>query len=243
MITVVQGRVGNGKSYEMCRRIIAHLLRGGVVATNMRILLSEIRRIYGRRIGIWQLIEISAESDPRKIPRGDFRGAGRRRVFVVLDEALNWFESRTGPNDNRRVSWGEWLRQSDKLGQDVVFIAQEFARAAKWIRELAQICDDVRNFGQARLWGMPIGRWLCLGRVYVVVHADVRTKQLLGVDVHVTGPSVWRCYCTSELYGFAASASAFDGHVVWPAYRVPGRSLLWLSSGLVGWRALVELFR
>lgn len=237
MITVVQGRVGNGKSYEMTRRAIDHLCHGGVVATNMVVHLDQVRRMYHRRIAGWQLLNLDATSDPRSIPRGDMRGRGRRRVLVILDESLNWFESSASASDPRRATWGEWLRQSDKLGQDVVFIAQEFARAAKWIRELAQVADDVRNFGQVRMWGMPIGKWLRLGRVYAVVHADVRTKSLLGVDVHVTGPHVWLCYETATLYGFDAAGSAFLASTP-PAYRPP---LLRLALLPIAWAA-VRLF-
>lgn len=225
MITVVSGKLGAGKSYHVCKRTIAHLRAGGVVATNMAIDLDAIRRIYHRRVFDWQLLRVSAESDPRRIPRGDFRGAGRRRVMVVLDEALNWFASAVTASDPRRQTWGEWLRQSDKLGQDVFFIAQDFSRAAKWIRELAQVSADVRNFGQVRLWGMPIGKWLRLGRLYIVVHADVRTKQILGVSTGLIFSDVYRCYRTAELYGFDASDNAYRYNVA-PAYQLPGTRLL-----------------
>lgn len=238
MITVVQGRVGTGKSYEVTRRAIAHLLRGGVVATNMVLYPDRIASIYRRRLRPWQFLKLSADSDPRKIPRGDFRGSGRRRVMVILDEALNWFESSASAKDPRRETWGVWLRQSDKLGQDVIFIAQEFARAAKWIRELAAIADDIRNFGQVRLFGMPIGKWLHANHLYAVSHADVRTKMLMGVDFHVIAPDVYDCYSTSELYDFEASNSAYIGTVP-PPYRTPCRSLLLVPAC---W-AFVRLFR
>lgn len=243
MITVVSGKLGAGKSYEVCDRTIKHLLKGGVVATNMAVDLDAIRRIYKRRLRDWQLLKVTAESDPRKIPRGDLRGAGRRRVIVVLDEALNWFESAATARDPRRATWGEWLRQSDKLGQDVIFIAQDFARAAKWIRELAQLSDDVRNFGQIRMFGMPVGKWLHLGRVYIVVHADVKTKQILGVSLGYINSTVWDCYKTSELYGFEASDNAYIGDVA-PRYRLPMPPLAFFVP--VGWaivRICVEVIR
>ena len=49
-------------------------------------------------------------------------------------------------------SWGEWLRQSDKLGQDVWFVAQNFERAAKWIRELAQVSIEIFPFAGSQDW-------------------------------------------------------------------------------------------
>lgn len=220
MITIVSGKLGAGKSYHVCRETINHLRRGGVVATNMRVNLDSIRRIYHRRIFDWQLLRVSAEDDPRKIPVGDLRGHGRRRVMVVLDEALNWFASSESKTDPRKVLWGEWLRQSDKLGQDVFFIAQEFSRSAKWLRELAQVACDVRNFGQTRFLGLPIGKFLGLGRLYMAVYVDTRTKMLLGCQMGYLSPFVWECYDTAELYGFEAASSAYVSDSL-PAYRLP----------------------
>lgn len=239
MITVVSGKLGAGKSYDVADRIIQHLIRGGIVATNMSVDLEAIRKIYKRRLRDWQLIPLSADDDPRRIPRGDLRGAGRRRVLVVLDEALNWFESSATAKDPRRATWGEWLRQSDKLGQDVIFIAQDFSRAAKWIRELAQLSDDVRNFGQIRMFGLPVGKWLHLGRVYIVVHADVKTRQVLGVTLGYINSNVWRCYRTAELYGFEAAQNAYLGHSVAPRYNLPLPALGFVIPAL--W-AIVRVF-
>ena len=245
MITVIQGRVGSGKSYRAAKATIEHLLAGGVVATNMRVDLAAVRRKYRRRIGAWQLLPVSAESDPRRIPRGDFRGHGKRRVLVVLDEALNWFASETSGasrNDGRKALWGEWLRQSDKLGQDVVFIAQSFERAAKWLRELAQVAVDVFNFGQVTLLGMPVGKWLRLDLWAMHVTWDVRSKSRLGIRIVHHGPDVWECYESAELYGFEASASAYVA-TAWPAYRVPGVRLAWVPIGWALVRVVVEVLR
>lgn len=243
MITVISGKLGSGKSYDVHKRAIAHLIAGGVVATNTSLDLASVRKLYMRRVASWQLLRVSADDDPRSIPRGDFRGHGRRRVMIILDEALNWFPSSQGAAaDPRKATWGEWLRQSDKLGQDVYFIAQEFSRSAKWIRELAQISDDVRNFGQIRLLGMPVGRWLHLGRVYCVVHADVRTRQRLGVSMGWISPMVWQCYDTAQLFGFSASESAFIADS-WPQYRLPGVRLLWLPAVWIALRCIVEGYR
>lgn len=245
MIRVVQGRVGSGKSYSVARESIRHLCNGGVVATNMAIDLPAVRRKYHRRIGSWQLIRIDATFDPRTIPRGDLRGHGKRRVLVVLDEALNWFASETSGasrNDGRKALWGEWLRQSDKLGQDVVFIAQSFERAAKWVRELAQVAVDVFNFGQVTLLGLPIGKWCHLDHLAMEVTWDVRSKSRLGVRLVHQGPEVWDCYESAELFGFQAASSAYVASA-WPAYRVPGVRLMWLPIGWSLVRVAVEVLR
>lgn len=159
---------------------------------------------------------IGAESDPKLIPRGDFRGHGRRRVLVVLDEALNWFASAATARDPRRETWGEWLRQSDKLGQDVYFVAQEFNRSAKWIRELAQVLRSVTCLGKVYVWGVPVLSFLGFERVYSVVDWDIKSRSRMSFRLGVYRPRVWRCYNTADTYGFDASANAYD---VSPVFR------------------------
>lgn len=244
MITVVSGKVGNGKSAHVVGMICRHLRAGGIVATNMTLFRDKIKYHWGRNVLSWQILELTAEADPRKIPRGDFRGTpGARKVLVVLDECLNWFASSESKSDPRKETWGEWLRQSDKLGQNVIFIAQEFNRAAKWLRELAQIQIDIRNLGQTMLLGMPIGKWLRLDKLYIAVTGDVRSKSVLGFAFGLLGPRVWECYQTCELYGFPASENAYSGHSIPPGYDPPALSLavvpfLWLLV-----RAIFECFR
>lgn len=236
MITVCQGKVGDGKSYHMMSLIARHLCNGGVVATNMSVNLDNVRANFGRAIQSRQLLLITATDSPFSIPRGDLRGRGRRRVMVVLDEALNWFASSGGAKDDRKATWGEWLRQSDKLGQDVYFIAQAFDRAAKWIRELAQTMISITNLRNFTFLKLPVGRMLCLRRVYAAAVYDVRAAFLVSWGLHIISPRVWECYDTSELYGFPASANAYQGLEVWPPFKLPFWPL-WLPflGVLVGW--------
>lgn len=222
MIGVVEGAVGAGKTYYCVKMIADHLKRGGVVATNLVLDMHALRVLTGRRISPRQFIQINAESDPREIPRGDLRGHGSRRVLVILDEALNWFASSSAKDDPRKMTWGEWLRQSDKLGQVVWFVAQRFDRAAKWLRELSQLCISVRNLGQLKLLGIPWGRFLGLKRVSVAVRYDLTLQQRVGTDWYYLSPLVWKCYDTSVLYGFEASANAYDRTLgVFPPVRFP----------------------
>lgn len=237
MISVVSGKLGACKSLHVCRLSILHLRRGGIVVTNMHLNPDAIWKHWGYRVRPGQILPLSADVDPRSIPRGDFRGTRYgRRVMVVLDECLNWFASSgDARHDPRKATWGEWLRQSDKLGQDVFFIAQEFARAAKWLRELAQVQIDIRNMGQMMMLGLPVGEWLSLDRLYMVIKGDVRARCVLGWSFQLAGPRVWDCYRTAELYGFAASSNAYDGLSIPPAYNVPGLS--WLIPPF-GWAVL-----
>lgn len=221
MIAVVEGAVGAGKTYWVVDYLAKHLRYGGIAATNLSLSLPDLRRLTGRRLSSTQLLQISASTVPSQIPRGDLRGHGRRRVLVVLDEALNWFPSSTSKDEGLRC-WSEWLRQSDKLGQDVFFIAQRFDRAAKWLRELAQLCISVKNFGQIRWLGIPVGRLLGLRRVSAYVRWDLTIQQRVGWGLYTLRPEVWRCYDTAVLYGFSASDNAYgNASGVWPSHYVP----------------------
>jgi len=221
MITVVEGAVGAGKTYWVVAEIARHLRAGGIVCTNLDLHLGALRELTGRRLSFGQFRIISADQSPYDIPRGDFRGGGKRRVMIVLDEALNWFPSSRDASD-KGADWQTWLRQSDKLGQDVYFVAQRFDRAAKWLRELAQICVSIRNWGQVRFLGLPVGRLLGFRRVSTWARYDLALRQVLGWGVYTLHPGVWRCYETAKLYGFPASGNAYDaGTGVWPPVRFP----------------------
>lgn len=232
MITVVSGKLGSGKSYNCVRMIRDHLARGGCVRTNISLDAAQISRAVGRHVSSLQIGKLSHDDDPTTIPTGDRRGRGTRRTLVVLDEALNWFQSEgTGDRkDSKKVQWGEWLRQSDKLGQDVYFIAQNFERAAKWIRELAQVSEEVFPLKDIRiLMFLPLGVLLPFFRcVYCVRRRDVRSGLICGTELHRYSSRVWDLYDTSETFGFQGAASAYDAVRLWPPYKKPTWAL-WLS--------------
>lgn len=237
MICVVEGAVGSGKTYYCVKMVADHLRAGGVVATNLVLDKDALRRLCHRRLSSRQFIEVDADTDPATIPRGDLRGHGSRRVLVVLDEALNWFASSASKEDPRKASWSRWLRQSDKLGQRVVFVAQAFDRSAKWIRELSQLVVSVRNLGQLRVVGIPIGRFLGLSFLSVAVTHDLTIQQRTGTEFYTLNSDVWRCYDTAALYGFEASGNAYDRLGLWPPHPVPRLAFsllgLWAAWGFL----------
>lgn len=231
MITIVSGKLGSGKSHDMVRLMRDHLWRGGCVCTNISLDAAQIGKAVGRKVFSRQILRLSATDEPTEIPTGDRRGRGPRRTLVVLDEALNWFQSEgasASDKDGLKRRWGEWLRQSDKLGQDVYFIAQNFDRAAKWIRELAQVGREIVPLGSVRvLWFFPLWWFLpFLRRMYAVLVWDVRSKTRITVEMHRYTPAVWKLYDTSETFGFVGASSAYDSVAIWPAYRPPVLPLL-----------------
>lgn len=224
MISVVSGLLGGGKSYWCVDQAVEHVRAGGIVATNLDLDIDAIRKfLHPRIVRAGQIIKVDAATDPRSIPRGDFRGSGRRRVLVILDEALNWFASTGTAKDERKQIWGEYLRQSDKLGQDVWFVSQNFARAAKWIRELAQQSVRIINLGQVRVFSIPIGRLLRLHRLFLCIRVDLGTHTTCGVSFGLIRPAIWKCYNTAQLWGFHASKNAFDSVAIFPPWRPPLR--------------------
>lgn len=223
MVTVISGKLGSGKSYDCVRRVRDHLAHGGCVRTNIRLDTVQIGRAVGRRLSSRQVGIVSADDDPTLIPTGDRRGHGTRRTIVLLDEALNWFQSSGGAKDSRKLSWGEWLRQSDKLGQDVWFVAQNFERAAKWIRELAQVSIEIFPLRDLKI-GMIFPVWLFfppMRNMYCAKYRDVRSGLVVKLELHRYSHEVWDLYDTSETFGFVGAGSAYDSVNLWPAYRSP----------------------
>lgn len=236
MVTVVSGKLGSGKTLDVVRIVRDHVAGGGCVRTNIRLDYRQIGRAVGRLLSPAQIGPLSAEDDPATIPTGDRRGHGPRRTLVVLDEALNWFQSEGKAGlDERKRKWMEWLRQSDKLGQDVYFIAQNFERAAKWIRELAQVSREIIPLRSVRLFAFVPMWWAFppMRRAYMVAKRDVRSGQSIGFEFHRYRSAVWQLYDTSETFGFKGAASAYDAVHLWPAYRRPVLGLALALGGLL----------
>lgn len=223
MITVVSGKVGYGKTLDCVRRVRDHVARGGCVCTNIKLDVAQIGRAVGRRLSKFQIQPLSADSDPATIPTGDRRGKGNRKTIVLLDEALNWFQSSGSGRDPRKLAWSEWLRQSDKLGQDVWFVAQNFERAAKWIRELAAISIEIFPLREIKI-GMVFPLWLLFPpfrNMYCAKWRDCRSGMVTKLELHRYSSDVWKLYDTSETFGFVGAASAYDAVRLWPPYKSP----------------------
>lgn len=236
-VSVVSGPLGGGKSLDCVRMMRDHLAKGGCVATNISLDYKQISKVLHRHLYSWQIVPLSPESDPKTIPIGDRRGHGSRRVLVVLDEALNWFESQANPKDDikKKMGWPEWLRQSDKLGQDVFFICQNFERAVKWIRELAVRSIEIVPTGEVKILFFLRLKWILpfLRRIYVRIERNVRDGSINSANFHMYRPEIWQLYDTSETFGFEAADSAYRVPIA-PAFRFPFRYFVLPALLLLG---------
>lgn len=235
-VSVISGKLGSGKSYDCVRRVLEHLRRGGCVRTNIALDYRMIGKALSRRLSPFQIGPLSASDDPKTIPTGDRRGHGSRRTIVLLDEALNWFQSESSATkDEKKRAWGEWLRQSDKLGQDVWFISQNFERSAKWIRELAQISVEIVPLKDVKVaWFIPI--WLIFPparRMYVSKWRDVRSGAVIKMEFHRYLSSVWSLYDTSETFGFVGAESAYNSVRLFPRFKNPSLFLAIDGMGVI----------
>lgn len=244
MVTVVSGKLGSGKTLDCVRMVRDHLENGGCVRTNISLDYRQIGKAVGRKLSPKQIGPLTSDDDPTTIPTGDKRGHGKRRTIVLLDEALNWFQSEgASTKDDRKRKWSEWLRQSDKLGQDVYFIAQNFERSAKWIRELAQVNRNIIALKSVRLFTFVPLWWLFppMRKSYLAVSWDCQTKQQIGFEFHRYKASIWKLYDTSETYGFKAVGSAYDDLSLWPRYVPPLRGLI-LASFFAACDVVINIF-
>lgn len=78
------------------------------------------------------------------------KGAVDRPVLVVLDEALDHFES---ASDNTNAEFRSFLRHVRKLGLNLIFIAQDFSSLEKKIRVLTHYVWTFRDF---KTWKVPV---------------------------------------------------------------------------------------
>lgn len=204
MIYVVVGKLGGGKSLTCAYLGACHVKKNLILVSNCDYKLEGFRVFTGRNIRRGQLIHINGDDDPSKIPTGDNRGTkNQRKVMIVIDEALNWFSSSGSVNDPRKAKWGEWLRQSDKLGQDVYLIAQQFNLLAKWIRDLAHTIIFCQDLQHNRLWNV-LPYPYPLSRCIAATKYQVATKERTGLTIFAKRKELFYLYDTAQMFGALA---------------------------------------
>lgn len=229
MIYVVSGKLGGGKSLYCAYIAALHMSKGYIVASNCHYDLEKMSFLVGRHISPCQLMSIGLLENPSEIPMGDPRGQnGQRKVMVIIDEALNWFSSNGTGLDSRKQVWGEWLRQSDKMGQDVYLIAQHLPLLAKWIRDLAHtliFCQDLRHNKLWHLFPYPPPLNNCIAASYHIIATQEWYRSVLIRK----RKSVFGLYKTAEMFGaidLTQYKSAYAGLAIFPPSKLPKASLI-----------------
>lgn len=215
MITIISGRLGCGKSYLAVKMMQEHLYRGGIVATNIR-----LRNMPDRILG--RVIHIDGNCHPTELPSGDRRGHGKRRVMIVIDEALSWFGiADDHKNDPRKVVWGDWLRHSDKLGQDIFLISQDWAQTVKWIRVLSQrvwFCHNSKN--EKFIRHLPFKFLYAAEKNTIDVENQVvgLPAKPIRMRFYLLSKRVYSCYDTAETFEGEKfeSENIYERFTIWP---------------------------
>lgn len=218
MITIISGRLGCGKSYLAVKMMQEHLYKGGIVATNIR-LKNMPPRILGR------VIHISGDCHPTDLPSGDRRGHGKRRVMIVIDEALSWFGiADDHTKDYRKAVWADWLRHSDKLGQDIFLISQDWAQTVKWIRVLSQrvwFCHNSKN--EKFLRHLPFKFLYAAEKNTIDVENQVvgLPAKPIRTRIYPLSKRVYKCYDTAETFESEKfeSENIYERYTIWPKSR------------------------
>lgn len=208
MIFGVTGLLGGGKSYGSVRDMVAHIRRGGVVASNIDLVLPAVAAYLHRPLEWVQarfyLIDPDTNPDCWSWPRGDARGVGLRRVLIVIDEAGEWFSSLDGRDAVK--SFAAWLRQSDKRGQDVYLIVQDVSILAKQGRVLVHRWIYMRDMSK---WKVPkFGFRLPPPWRYEFHRFETDTQgNKIGHHIHIREKAIFGMYTTGAMFGHSAKAS------------------------------------
>lgn len=229
MITLVSGKIGCGKSYYMVGRILEHLENRGIVATN--ITLKNVEKYKN------QIMYISGNSSPTDLPSGDRRGTkNQRKVMIVFDESQSWFGVQQGKiADPRKELWSDWLRHSDKLGQDIFLIAQEWTQIAKWFRILAQrviFCHHSKNERIISLLPFPF-LYTAEKNVNEVENETVgRRAKSIKFTFSLIRKKIYKHYETAETYESEKyeSENIYDKMIIAPSSPLPDLAQIFTIS-------------
>ena len=168
MIECITGYLGGGKSYYACARILRHVSKGGVVYTNLAMRRDNwISSQYGKQCGYvrslehmygWEYqegqINVLSEDDAPKMHDVVKGGNARINTLIVLDEALEFFDSE---DRNTAVkAFFSFLRHTRKFKMDLLFISQVFSQMNKKLRDQCQFIHKCTDMGTVKLLGLGI---------------------------------------------------------------------------------------
>jgi zona occludens toxin (predicted ATPase) len=170
VIECYEGRLGGGKTYSAVVRIVDHLRRGGLVATNVELRWEPVAKYIADCFGVVvessQLIRLEDEQIGL-FHRHTPSGTAALPVLVVIDEAHLNFNSRDyAKTDKLYRETLTFLTQSRKVHTDVIFISQSVLNMDKQFMRLVQFIWRFRDLSKWKIPGIgipyPLQQILCV---------------------------------------------------------------------------------
>lgn len=208
MVYGVTGRLGGGKSLFCVRVMLDALRRGDFVTSNIKLKDDYLRKHHINATNYTFLPDFSSV-DPWTLRAGDFRGSGgKTRSLIVIDEAGEWLDSYSDARHSGQLrDIASWLRQSDKLGQDVYFIVQFENLLHNRLRSIVHMWVVCQDFAKWNFPLIPI-KIPILSRFCVASFYDGRKRECMQRIFTLKSPLLYGAYDTSAFFG--NSSSRFD---------------------------------
>ncbi len=200
MVELYEGRLGGGKSYSACVRMIAHLRQGGLVATNVELVWSAIKEYCAKQFNVVLEDDQYISLDEHQI--GLFHhhtpsGTPDLPVLVVIDEAHLTFNARDYAKTDK--SYREtlvFLTQSRKVHTDIIFISQSVLNMDKQFMRLVQFIWRFRDLAKWKIPGLGIAYPL---KQILAVQFDYDGKTILQRSFVRKDPRIFELYRTNSL--------------------------------------------
>ena len=205
MVYGVCGRLGGGKSFTCVYLMLQALKRGWFVTSNIK-LKDDYLKNHHINASRYTYIDDFGTIDPWTLRKGDLRGSGGSvRSMICIDEAGEWLDSYADARSKgtQLNDIASWLRQSDKLGQDVYFIVQFENLLHNRLRSIVHkwlICKDLSKFK------IPVigFRLPPLMRDFIVcTEFDGRSKDYVGRLWLPKNREIFSAYDTAAFFGLS----------------------------------------
>jgi zona occludens toxin (predicted ATPase) len=160
MIELYEGRLGGGKTYSACVRMVDQVARGGLIATNIEIVWDKFSEYIQNKFNVVperdQFISLQDEQIGL-FHRFTPSGTAELPVLVVIDEAHLTFNARDfAQTDKLYRETLTFLTQSRKVNTDIIFIAQSVLNMDKQFMRLVQFIWRFRDLAKWKIPGLGI---------------------------------------------------------------------------------------
>lgn len=205
MVFGVCGKLGGGKSLFCVRVMLDALRRGDFVTSNIRLKDDYLRSNFINASN-YTFIDDFSNIDPWTLRGGSFRGSGgKQRSLIVIDEAGEWLDSyRDARHGGQLTDVASWLRQSDKLGQDVYFIVQFENLLHNRLRSIVHYWVVCQDFAKWNLPLIPL-KIPILSRFCVASFYDGRKRECINRIWTLKGKWLYDAYDTAAFFGDSSS--------------------------------------